>query len=73
LARGQGALSGFAALIAKLRTRIGVLPLPEMLDAVLESWIPGMLADGSERAGGGRTCSNALVTTRYDDSRRTTR
>ena len=68
--RARGALSGFAALIAKLRTRIGVLPLPEMLDAVLEeSGYRAMLADGSEE--GEERWANLLelrsVTTRYDD------
>ena len=39
----------FAALVRRLRARIGVLPLPELLDAVLEeSGYRAMLADGSE-------------------------
>ncbi|MFI5258836.1 MAG: ATP-dependent helicase [Candidatus Limnocylindrales bacterium] len=68
--RARGALSGFAALIARLRTRIGVLPLPEMLDAMLEeSGYRAMLADGSEE--GEERWANLLelrsVTTRYDD------
>jgi DNA helicase-2/ATP-dependent DNA helicase PcrA len=68
--RARGALGGFAALILRLRTRIGVLPLPEMLDAVLEeSGYRAMLADGSEE--GEERWANLLelrsVTTRYDD------
>jgi DNA helicase-2/ATP-dependent DNA helicase PcrA len=68
--RARGALSGFAALIARLRTRIVVLPLPELLDAVLEeSGYRAMLADGSEE--GEERWANLLelrsVTTRYDD------
>jgi DNA helicase-2/ATP-dependent DNA helicase PcrA len=68
--RARGALGGFAALTARLRTRIGVLPLPEMLDAVLEeSGYRAMLADGSEE--GEERWANLLelrsVTTRYDD------
>ena len=43
------ALAEFAALVRRLRTRIGVLPLPELLDEVLEaSGYRAMLADGSE-------------------------
>jgi DNA helicase-2/ATP-dependent DNA helicase PcrA len=68
--RARGALGGFAALITKLRARIGVLPLPEMLDAVLEeTGYRAMLADGSEE--GEERWANLLelrsVTTRYDD------
>jgi DNA helicase-2/ATP-dependent DNA helicase PcrA len=68
--RARSALGGFAALTARLRTRIGVLPLPEMLDAVLEeSGYRAMLADGSEE--GEERWNNLLelrsVTTRYDD------
>ncbi len=68
--RARGALGGFAALIARLRTRIGALPLPELLDAVLEeSGYRAMLADGSEE--GEERWANLLelrsVTTRYDD------
>jgi DNA helicase-2/ATP-dependent DNA helicase PcrA len=68
--RARTALAGFAALTARLRTRIGVLPLPEMLDAVLEeSGYRAMLADGSEE--GEERWANLLelrsVTTRYDD------
>jgi len=68
--RARTALGGFAALVARLRTRIGVLPLPEMLDAVLEeSGYRAMLADGSEE--GEERWNNLLelrsVTTRYDD------
>jgi DNA helicase-2/ATP-dependent DNA helicase PcrA len=67
--RGPDALGGFAAS-SRLRTRIGVLPLPELLDAVLEeSGYRAMLADGSEE--GEERWANLLelrsVTTRYDD------
>jgi DNA helicase-2/ATP-dependent DNA helicase PcrA len=53
-----------------MRTRIGVLPLPELLDEVLEaSGYRAMLADGSED--GEDRWANLLelrsVTTRYDD------
>ncbi len=68
--RARTALGGFATLVARLRTRIGVLALPEMLDAVLEeSGYRAMLADGSED--GEERWANLLelrsVTTRYDD------
>jgi DNA helicase-2/ATP-dependent DNA helicase PcrA len=68
--RARGALGGFAGLVARLRTRIGVLPLPELLDAVLEeTGYRAMLADGSEE--GEERWANLLelrsVTTRYDD------
>ena len=68
--RARTALGGFATLVARLRTRIGVLPLPELLDAVLEeSGYRAMLADGSEE--GEERWANLLelrsVTTRYDD------
>ena len=63
-------ISEFAALVRRLRTRIGVLPLPELLDEVLEaSGYRSMLADGSEE--GEDRWANLLelrqVTTRYDD------
>ncbi len=68
--RPRAALSGFAVLVSRLRTRIGVLALPELLDAVLEeSGYRAMLADGSEE--GEERWANLLelrsVTTRYDD------
>ena len=68
--RARTALGGFAVLVSRLRTRVGVLPLPEMLDAVLEeSGYRAMLADGSED--GEERWANLLelrsVTTRYDD------
>jgi DNA helicase II / ATP-dependent DNA helicase PcrA len=68
--RARTALGGFAALTARLRTRIGVLGLPELLDAVLEeSGYRAMLADGSEE--GEERWANLLelrsVTTRYED------
>jgi DNA helicase-2/ATP-dependent DNA helicase PcrA len=63
-------ISEFATLIRRLRTRVGVLPLPELLDEVLEaSGYRSMLADGSEE--GEDRWANLLelrqVTTRYDD------
>ncbi|HEY7590462.1 MAG TPA: UvrD-helicase domain-containing protein [Candidatus Limnocylindrales bacterium] len=68
--RTRNALSEFAALVRRLRTRVGVLPLPELLDDVLEaSGYRAMLADGSEE--GEERWANLLelrsVTTRYDD------
>jgi ATP-dependent DNA helicase UvrD/PcrA len=69
-ARTRVALAEFAALVRRLRSRIGVLPLPELLDDVLEtSGYRAMLADGSED--GEERWANLLelreVTTRYDD------
>src|SRR6478752_5529905 len=47
--RTRNALGEFASLVRRLRTRIGVLALPELLDEVLEaSGYRAMLADGSE-------------------------
>jgi len=68
--QARAALNGFSALVARLRTRVGVLPLPELLDAVLEeTGYRAMLADGSED--GEERWANLLelrsVTTRYDD------
>jgi DNA helicase II / ATP-dependent DNA helicase PcrA len=68
--RARGALAGFGGLVERLRTRIGVLSLPDLLDAVLEdSGYRAMLADGSEE--GEERWNNLLelrsVTTRYDD------
>ena len=68
--RTRNALAGFAELVRRLRTRVGLLPLPELLDAVLEqSGYRAMLADGSEE--GEERWANLLelrsVTTRYDD------
>jgi len=68
--RTRGALVGFAALVRRLRARVGILPLPELLDEVLEaSGYRAMLADGSED--GEERWANLLelrgVTTRYDD------
>ncbi len=68
--RTRTALADFAALVRRLRSRIGVLPLPELLDEVLEaSGYRAMLADGSED--GEERWANLLelraVTTRYDD------
>ncbi len=68
--RIRTSLGEFGALVARLRTRIGVLPLPELLDDVLEaSGYRAMLADGSEE--GEDRWANLLelraVTTRYDD------
>ena len=68
--RTRNALAEFAALVRRLRTRVGVLALPELLDEVLEaSGYRAMLADGSED--GEERWANLLelraVTTRYDD------
>ena len=68
--RAKTAIGEFFALVARLRRRIGVLPLPELLDEVLEqSGYRAMLADGSEE--GEDRWANLLelraVTTRYDD------
>ncbi len=68
--RIRTAVGEFAALVARLRKRLGILPLPELLDAVLEaSGYRAMLADGSEE--GEDRWANLLelrqVTTRYDD------
>jgi len=68
--RTRTALVEFAALVRRLRARIGVLALPELLDEVLEaSGYRAMLADGSED--GEERWANLLelrsVTTRYDD------
>ena len=69
-AQTRHALTGFAELIRKLRTRVGLLELPELLDAVLEaSGYRAMLADGSED--GEERWANLLelreVVTRYAD------
>jgi DNA helicase II / ATP-dependent DNA helicase PcrA len=69
-ARARSALAGFVGLVERLRTRVGVMSLPELLDAVLEeSGYRAMLADGSEE--GEERWANLLelrsVTTRYDD------
>ena len=68
--RARGALADFAALVRRLRSRVGVLSLPELLDETLEaSGYRAMLADGSED--GEDRWANLLelraVTTRYDD------
>ncbi len=68
--RARSSLADFAALVRRLRSRVGVLPLPELLDDVLEaSGYRAMLADGSED--GEERWANLLelrsVTTRYDD------
>ena len=68
--RIRSALTQFVALVERLRRRIGILPLPELLDEVLEaSGYRAMLADGSEE--GEDRWANLLelrqVATRYDD------
>ena len=68
--RTRAALAEFVAFVTAMRARIGVLALPELLDAVLErSGYRAMLADGSEE--GEDRWNNLLelrsVTTRYDD------
>jgi DNA helicase-2/ATP-dependent DNA helicase PcrA len=68
--RSKTAIADFVGLVRRLRTRIGVLPIPELLDEVLErSGYRAMLADGTEE--GEERWANLLelreVTTRYDD------
>ena len=68
--RSRSALAEFAVLVRRLRTRVGMLALPELLDETLEaSGYRAMLADGSED--GEERWANLLelrsVTTRYDD------
>ena len=68
--RARTAIAEFVGLIRRLRSRVGVLPLPELLDDVLErSGYRAMLADGTEE--GEERWANLLelreVTTRYDD------
>ncbi|MDQ6796283.1 MAG: UvrD-helicase domain-containing protein, partial [Chloroflexota bacterium] len=68
--RTRNSLAEFAALVRRLRSRVGALPLPELLDEVLEaSGYRAMLADGSED--GEERWANLLelrsVATRYDD------
>jgi DNA helicase-2/ATP-dependent DNA helicase PcrA len=47
--RARNALTGFAEIVRRLRSRVGVLALPELLDAVLEeSGYRAHLLDGSE-------------------------
>ena len=69
-ARTRTAIAGFVGLIERLRARVGILDLPELLDAVLEeSGYRAMLMDGS--ADGEERWENLLelrsVTTRYAD------
>ena len=68
--RARAAIGGFVALVDRLRVRVGVLDLPELLDTVLEdSGYRAMLMDGS--ADGEERWENLLelraVTTRYGD------
>ena len=68
--RARSAIAEFVGLIRRLRSRVGTLPLPELLDDVLErSGYRAMLADGTEE--GEERWANLLelreVTTRYDD------
>ncbi|MFL5757617.1 MAG: ATP-dependent helicase, partial [Chloroflexota bacterium] len=68
--RIRSAIADFAGLVRRLRRRVGILALPELLDEVLEaSGYRAMLADGSEE--GEDRWANLLelreVTTRYDD------
>jgi DNA helicase-2/ATP-dependent DNA helicase PcrA len=68
--RARSAIAEFVGLIRRVRSRVGVLPLPELLDDVLErSGYRAMLADGTEE--GEERWANLLelreVTTRYDD------
>ncbi len=68
--RTRNALLDFALVVRRIRARVGVLALPELLDEALEaSGYRAMLADGSED--GEERWANLLelraVTTRYDD------
>ena len=68
--RARASIGDFVALVRRLRSRVGVLPLPELLDDILErSGYRAMLADGTEE--GEDRWANLLelreVTTRYDD------
>ena len=68
--RTRNALAEFAVLVRRLRARVGLVALPELLDEALEaSGYRAMLADGSED--GEERWANLLelrsVTTRYDD------
>jgi DNA helicase-2/ATP-dependent DNA helicase PcrA len=48
-ARTRAAIEGFVALVTRLRARVGLLALPELLDLVLEeSGYRAMLMDGSQ-------------------------
>ncbi len=69
-ARTRSALAAFAGLVGRLRSRVGVLDLPELLDVVLEeSGYRAMLMDGSQE--GEDRWANLLelreVVTRYGD------
>ena len=68
--RARHAVADFVAIVRRLRSRVGVLPIPELLDDVLEvSGYRAMLADGTEE--NEERWRNLLelraVTTRYDD------
>jgi DNA helicase-2/ATP-dependent DNA helicase PcrA len=68
--QARRAIVGFVDLVERLRTRVGILPLPELLDAVLEdSGYRAMLMDGS--TDGEDRWANLLelrgVTARYAD------
>ena len=70
VARTRAALAGFAAVIRRLRARVGLLALPELLDLALEeSGYRAMLMDGSQE--GEDRWANLLelreVVTRYGD------
>ncbi len=68
--RTRSALASFVAMIGRLRSRVGVLDLPELLDAVLEeSGYRRCCSTGRRRARtAGRTCSScARSSTRYGD------
>jgi DNA helicase-2/ATP-dependent DNA helicase PcrA len=68
--RTRGAIAGFVRMVEKLRRRVGVLDLPELLDVILdESGYRQMLLDGSQE--GEDRWANLLelreVVTRYSD------
>ncbi len=68
--RARTAIAAFVDVVRRARARVGILPLPELLDLVLESsGYRAMLADGTEE--NEERWRNLLelrvVTTRYDD------
>ncbi len=68
--RTRTAFDGFVAVVRRLRARVGLLPLPELLDVVLEeSGYRAMLMDGSQE--GEDRWANLqefrVVTERYGD------
>src|SRR6185436_13704393 len=65
--RTRTALEGFVSLVTRLRARVGLLALPELLDLVLEeSGYRAMLMDGSQE-GEDRWANLLEVVDRYAD------